>query len=201
MKIVFLFTTLLLSSSCSFIHYMGTKEVVDKSKSDIDHYLLQNKVLYSDYNLLLKDELIDSLSTKKHAVNLWQYEHGTKQSTIQLRIYDSVGKLVNAYVQCYGEFKKLNILAEKPFKTFSNIPLADLQFNDNLELWSLTESEVQEILTKASEKKYTFVIYWNIWSNYYSRVMLKELRKYLKKYQMKDEVLIILVNTDFSKKN
>jgi hypothetical protein len=201
-KIILTVFTLVLISSCGFVHFMGTKDPVDKSKEEVDKYLMKNQVSFYDYNLLLKDEWIDSLSGKKHALNLWQLEHGTKQSTIQLRMYDSLGILVNGYAQCYGEFKKLNILSGKPFKTFSHLPTNfDLRFRDNLDLWNITGSERQEILEKSANQKFTFVVYWNIWSNYYSRVMLKELRKYLKKYEMKDEVLIILVNTDFSKTN
>lgn len=200
MKAILVFIGFLIISSCSFVHYMGTKNTVDKSKLEVENYLVKNKVAFQDYNLLIKDELIDSLSSKKHAINLWQFEHGVEQSTIQLRIYDSIGVLVNAYVQCYGEFKRLNILSEKPFKTFSHLPTNyDLRFEDNFDLWNINDSNRQEILVKASKKKFTFVVYWNIWSNYYSRVMLKELKNYLRKFEMKDEVLTILVNTDFSK--
>lgn len=199
MKVIFLFIILLLISSCGFIHYMGTKKAIDKSRAEVGEHLVKNKAAFYDYNLLLKDECIDSLSTKKHALNLWQLEYGTKQSTIQLRIYDSIVKLVNGYAQCYGEFKKLNILSEKPFKVFNHLPTNfNLRFSDNFDLWNATDSDRQEILVKASEKKYTMVIYWNIWSNYYSEIMFKELRKYLKKFEMKKDVLIILVNTDYS---
>jgi hypothetical protein len=199
MKTILVFIGFFITSSCSFLHYMGTKSTVDKSKLEVENYLVKNKVGFQDYNLFIKDELIDSLSSKKHAVNLWQFEHGVEQSTIQLRIYDSLGVLVNGYVQCYGEFKRLNILSEKPFKTFSHLPTNfDLRFRDNLDLWNISESDRQAILVKASKKKFTFVVYWNIWSNYYSKIILKKLKKYLKEFQMKNDVLIILVNTDYS---
>jgi hypothetical protein len=199
MKILSYLLFLITVTSCSFLHYMGTKSTVDKSKLEVENYLVKNKVGFQDYNLFIKDELIDSLSSKKHAVNLWQFEHGVEQSTIQLRIYDSLGVLVNGYVQCYGEFKRLNILSEKPFKTFSHLPTNfDLRFRDNLDLWNISESDRQAILVKASKKKFTFVVYWNIWSNYYSKIILKKLKKYLKEFQMKNDVLIILVNTDYS---
>lgn len=199
MKIIWGIFGLMIISSCGFVHFMGTKATVDQSKPEVANYLIENNLDCYDYNLLFKDELIDSLSIKKYALNLWQLEYGTTQSTIQLRIYDSLGKLVNGYAQCYGEFKKLNILSEKPFKTFSHLPTNfDLRFKDDIDLWDISESDRQEIFVKANEKKYTLVIYWNIWSNYYSKVMLKELRKYLQKFQMKKEVLIILVNTDYS---
>lgn len=197
MKICLSFTLLFLSASCGFIHYMGTKTQVDKTESEIARYLHQNKVDFYDYNLLLKDELSDSLNGKKHALNLWQVEHGSKQATVQLRIYDSIGRLVNAYTGCYGDFKKMNILAEKPFKVFSYLPTNyNLRFPDNLELWKVTESEEREILAKAGEKKYTLVFYWNVWSNYYSKIIFRKLKKYLKEFRMKEDLLIILVNTD-----
>ena len=40
-------------------------------------------------------------------------------------------------------------------------------------------------------------LYWNIWSNYYSKGMLKELEEYLREYESPDhQILTILVNTD-----
>lgn len=202
MKIILSVFSLMFVSSCGFIHYMGTKTTVDKSILEVENYLVKNKIVFQDYNLLIRDELIDSLSSKKHALNLWQFERGVEQSTIQLRIYDSLGNMINGYTQCYGEFKKLNILSEKFFKHFEQLPNNyNLRFKDDIVLWNINEYEQQRILKNANEKKFTIVVYWNIWSNYYSKIILKKLREYLKKFEMKNEVLIILVNTDYSKQS
>ncbi|AEA44236.1 hypothetical protein [Fluviicola taffensis] len=198
MKIIIL-TLLYLTtiSSCGLIHYMGTKPFMDKTRYEVETYLAKNNIIYYDHSILMKDELIDSLSAKKHALDLYKLEKGTMQSQMQLRIYDSLGKLINGYCQCYGDMNRLNILSEKGFKKFEHLPTNyELKFKDNLSLWNINESEEQRILLGAQEKKYTIVIYWNIWSNHYSKIMLKKLKEYLLKFEMKNEVLIILVNDD-----
>lgn len=187
--------------SCGFLHYMATKEAENKSENEIEDYLIKNKIAYADFSISLPDDLIDSLSAKEHALHLWQLERGVPQSTIQLRVYDSLGKLINGYVQCYGDFKRLNILSEKDLRMFEHLPNNyDLLFDREFHLWGLNDAQEKEILSASKGKKYRFVVYWNIWSNYYSRVMLKEISRYLKKYQAEKTTMVILVNTDYTPK-
>ncbi len=183
--------------SCSFIHFMGTKDPVDKSESEIANYLQQEGFEFHDYSFQLPKENIDSLGVKNHVLDVWKFERGTEQSTIQLRIYDSTGHLINGYAQCYGEMNRINILSEKEFKKFTQFPNNyALVFSDEPKIWNLSFAQQQIIQNKSAEKKYTFVIYWNIWSNHYSKVIFKNLKKYLNKYDMRENSLIIFVNTD-----
>lgn len=195
--ILFSLNLMFLFQSCSLIHFMGTKQIEDKSEQDIQLYLKDIDFKDYDYSFLLPKDNLDSLDAKRHVLDLWKYDRQTEQSTIQIRIYDSTGKLLNGYAQCYGEMNRINILAEKEFKQFKQFPNNfDLVFEDELSLLDLSKDIQSEILDISKIKKYTIVIYWNIWSNYYSRVIFKNLEKYLKKYKNRDDFLIILVNTD-----
>jgi hypothetical protein len=176
---------------------MGTKGVADKSETDVNDYLKDNGFLFYDFSFLLPKENIDSLSFINHTLDLWKYEKEVKQSTIQIRVYDSIGRLINGYAQCYGEMNKVNILSEEKFKYFKQFPNNySLIFFNELNIWGIPVSQQSLIKEQSSRKRYTFVIYYNIWSNYYSKVMFRNLRKYLNKYGMRGNSLIIFINTD-----
>ena len=195
-EIILLFS-LSVIQSCSFFHYMGTKEITQKNEIEVSNYLENKNISFYDYSLLLPKENIDSLASSDHVLDLWKYEKGVEQSTIQLRIYDSIGQFVNGYAQCYGAMNRVNILSLKDFKYFKQFPNnPDLKFSNELTLLNITQEQQGTIMEQSSQKKYTFVIYWNIWSNHYSNIIFKNLDRYLNKYHMKQNSLIILINTD-----
>ncbi len=183
--------------SCTFIRYMNTKEIANKNECEIAQYLESNKIDFYDYSFVLSGISIDSLSDENHVLDLWKYERNTEQSTIQIRVYNSSGNLINGYTQCYGNLNSINILAEKNTKMFQRLPNNySLLFENELSLLNIQEKVKDEIKLKSSRKTFTVVIYWNIWSNYFSKIIFQKLKKYLKKYEMQDDVLVILINTD-----
>lgn len=195
-KMIFLLSMFALQS-CGFIHYMGTKDIVQKNEFEVNKYLEQKNVSFYDYSFVLSKENIALLNSSEHVLDLWKYEKGVEQSTIQLRIYDSNGQLVNGYAQCYGDMNRINILSSENFKQFERFPNNyNLLFSNELNLFNLTQQQQQTILEQSSLKKYTFVIYWNIWSNHYSTVIFKHLDRYMNNYEMKQNSVIILANTD-----
>ena len=132
---------------------------------------------------------------------MWKYERQTEQSTIQIRVYNSDGSLVNGYTQCYGDMNKINILSEKNTKLFKQFPNNySLLFEDELSLLNISDGMKDEIKLKYPQKTFTFVVYWNIWSNHFSKIIFQKLRIYLNKFDMQNNVLIILINTDNIKK-
>jgi len=195
----FIFSILI--QSCTFIHYINTKEIVNKNESEISEYLETNKVDFYDYSFVFPEISIDSLSNKSHAIDMWKYERQTEQSTIQIRVYNSDGSLVNGYTQCYGDMNKINILSEKNTKLFKQFPNNySLLFEDELSLLNISDGMKDEIKLKYPQKTFTFVVYWNIWSNHFSKIIFQKLRIYLNKFDMQNNVLIILINTDNIKK-
>lgn len=198
MKISGFILFLLILSSCGLAHYMGTKDPVDKTDAEIADYLAKIKFRDFDFSLKLNDLKYKCLDEKKHAIDNWKFERGTEQSTIQVRVYDSLGRLVTGYTQCYGDLKRLNIFKSENFRKIKHLPNNyNLKLIDEFEIWDLKTSDSLSILNEISNKK-TIIIYWNIWSNYYSKIIFKELRKYLKKYDNRGQLSIILVNTDIT---
>lgn len=200
LKILSYFGLVCITASCSFFRYMNTSSPTNEKLDDIEKYFNQNQIDFYDYSFLLIDSLIDSLSTPKHAINTWKLERGTTESVIQLKVYDSTGQLINGYSQCFGEFSKLNILKKKDLVYFNYLPINyNLKLEDEFKLIEISEQEIDDIQKTNRNSKYTMVVYWNIWSNYYSKVIFKELKRYLKEYESEDfPVMVIIVNTGFT---
>lgn len=195
-NILILISVFIVFSSCGFIHFVSTKQNIPKTENEIQSYLSKEKIKY-DYSFLFPYYFIDSLSNKNHILNMYKKKTGAKASTIQVRIYNSKGRLLNAYSQCYGSIKKLNIFSKKDFKSYDWLPTNyKLRFNNELDLLQFSDSLKKEILIQSNKKKYTMVIYWNIWSNYYSKIIFKKVKKYFKIYKNREQFLIILLNTD-----
>ena len=203
MKYVSLLILFFVLNSCGFIHYMGTKEPADESKEEVAAYLDKHHFNFADYNLFLNDSLRSLFSDSIHALDLWKLEHGKPQSVMQIQVYDPEGKLVNAYAQCYGPYNRLAILKTKEFRFFKQFPTNyKLNFSSQTELWVISAAHRERIIREVSQHDYTIIVYWNIWSNHYSKVMLKAVKRYLKKYASKDfNLQVILVNTGLKPKS
>lgn len=163
-------------------------------------YFKKHKINYFDFSFFLIDSLADSLSTNKYALNTWKLENGTKASPIQLRVYDSRGELINGYSQCFGNFKKLNILKDTNLVYYNHLPINyNLNFDDDLFFINASDSMKEELKENSKYYKYTIVFYWNIWSNYYSKIIFKELKKFQNKIN-REKIRIILINTGIDEK-
>ena len=184
-------------SSCSFIHYMNTKEKLAKSESEISEYLDAIYFKTFNYSIQIKSNYLEELEKEKHFLDLNKKENNIEQSTMQIRVYDSTGNLVTAYTQCYGNLNRINILEKKDFVKYGRFPNNyKLRYEDESELLNITSDEKNKLIN-ASSKKNRIVIYWNIWSNYYSKIMLRKTKKYVKKFDPEmNETFILLLNND-----
>jgi hypothetical protein len=163
-------------------------------------YFKRHKINYFDYSFFFVDSLADSLSTHKYALNTWKLENRTNASPIQLRVYDSRGKLINGYSQCFGNFKKLNILKDTNLVYYNHLPINNkLNFDDDLFFIKAPDSIKEKLNENCGYYKYTIVFYWNIWSNYYSKVIFKELKNFKDKIN-EEKIRIILINTGIDEK-
>ncbi len=187
---------LLFLQSCSFIHLLGTKKPKDESQEQVDTYLKKHRFVFADHSVFVNDSLRDSLSSPLHALDTWKLENKIPQSVMQIHIYDSEGKFVNGYAQCYGPYRRLAILKTKDFQYFKQFPNnTKLKFSDEPTLWDISAAQKEQITQAVAKNKYTFVVYWTIWSNHFSEVMLKAVKSYLKRYESADfQVQVILVN-------
>lgn len=196
---ILLILCLFLLQSCTVIRIISIyiKEGRNKSEDEVNDYLKAKKFTFYDYSFMLPVNSIYLLDSINHVLDLYKYNNQIGQSAIQLRVYDSLGCFVNGYAQCYGSINKLNILSEEETKYFEYLPNNySLIFENELDLLDIDNEIKEDILLKSSQRKFTFVVYWSIWTGYYSRIVLVKLKKYLKKYEMQENSLIIFINQD-----
>ena len=201
LNVIIVFCLLTLSNSCGLVHYLGVKSPEAKSEDAQLHFLNKQKVGidFYDYAFQFPIKNLDSLSTWKYGINTHKLKNDVKASPIQIHIYDSYGNILNGHSQCFGDFNRLNILSEKEYKTFEWLPInRELKLSDQLNLLDVSDEIKQEILENAFQgKKDVFYVYWNEWSNHYSKIMFRKMKEYFKKYpERKDEIIIVFVNTD-----
>ena len=187
---------LLMMTGCQLVYYLQVNERHDDNLSEIKEYLDKNQISSFDYSLKLIDSLGYLMHTEKHMVNTWKLERGGEASAVELKIYNSEGTLINAYSQCFGPFKKLNILDSYPPRTIPHLPINyDLKFTDELKLWDIDNEMKNQLVAESKESTYIFVMYWNIWTKQFTRVVLKALESYMTTYDPdRTKFLYILVN-------
>ncbi len=180
-------------NSCTLVRLLNTKSQDDESSEEIAAFLKKKKYSY-DYSFENIDSTANLLLQADHRIN----DSSAQYSFIQLRVYDSLGSLYSGYSQCMGNFNKRIILDSLPPRKnpypFLN---KDLKFEAELDLINIDDETKRTIMKEAREYDYTFVVYWNIWTNYFSKHLLKDVSKAKKKYP--DKVLVILVNTAIDK--
>ena len=183
-------------TGCQLVYYLQVNERHDDNLSEIKEYLDKNQISSFDYSLKLIDSLGYLMHTEKHMVNTWKLERGGEASAVELKIYNSEGTLINAYSQCFGPFKKLNILDSYPPRTIPHLPINyDLKFTDELKLWDIDYEMKNQLVAESKESTYIFVMYWNIWTKQFTRVVLKALESYMTTYDPdRTKFLYILVN-------
>ena len=187
---------LLMMTGCQLVYYLQVNERHDDNLSEIKEYLDKNQISSFDYSLKLIDSLGYLMHTEKHMVNTWKLERGGEASAVELKIYNSEGTLINAYSQCFGPFKKLNILDYYPPRTIPHLPINyALKFTDELKLWDIDNEMKNQLVAESKESTYIFVMYWNIWTKQFTRVVLKALESYMTTYDPdRTKFLYILVN-------
>lgn len=193
-----LFSLALSLTGCQVIHLLGTKKRDNEDKEEIRTFLAKKKITSFDYSIKEVDSLGYLInSSEKHALNLAKLEMGQEAgSAVELRVYKPNGELENAYAQCFGPFKKLNILDSYPPRKIAHLPINyDLKFRDELDIWDIDAGTKEAILAESQDNTYTFVLYWNIWTNHFSKVVLKEMEKYITEHESDDaRFLYVLVN-------
>jgi len=189
MKNSYILLFVLAFTSCNLVRLISTSEQRNESKLEIRNYLEKNKINY-DYSFQNIDSTSYLLKDEKYRIN----DSSSIYSYIQLRIFDSIGELYSGYSQCMGSFKNRRFINKLP-PDKNNYPFInnDLLFENELDLVKINSDYRSEILKEYKNYKYIFVVYWNIWTSYFSRHVLKEVSR-IKKRNSKD-ILVIVVNT------
>lgn len=168
----------------------------DESAAEVRTYLHEKEINFS-YSTFLKDSIWRALGDSGHYLNAYKFKRGVEPSPIQLRVYDRQGNFITGYSQCYGSFKKLNVLDGYPPRVIPHLPNnRSLVFEDELKLFVTPPSTQLQIIEDASNSDYIMVLYWNIWSAYFSEIVLRQASDFMLKYNTDSTRLtLILVNT------
>jgi len=136
---------------------------------------------------------IDSLSYVKYQIDTYKLEHGTKASPVQLRMYDSHGTFIYGWTQCFGPIERLGLLDSIPLKQLDRLPVnKSLSFQTDLNLFSISEAKRAEHLQNLMKYDYTIIVFWAQWTGWYSKNLLKNIRKYIHKHGDKKIQLLTL---------
>jgi len=189
MKTGIIFILLSLLSSCDLIRLLNTSEQKNESTEEINLFLKKKK-----YNYDFSFENIDSTSSLLTGSNYRLNDSNKKYSFIQLRIYDSTGYLYTGFSQCMGSFNEKKIIDRLP-PLKNNYPFLNtkLRLEDELDLINIDSGSKLKLIEEFAEFDYVFVVYWTIWTKYFSKHVLKQVSKI--KGKEPDKVLVLFVNT------
>jgi len=184
---------LFLISSCQIIHLLNTKNPNNESAEEVNQFLKRKKILFNE-NLFLNDSLIELRKTKKYLLS----DSNNIASYIEVRVFDSIGNLYTAFSQCYNDFKDKKFIYGMPINK-NNYPFfnKNLKFENEILLTDITDIEKKRVILESQKYKYSIVVYWNIWTNHFSKKVLKDLSKLKQEY--KNEIYLVLCNSAYNK--
>ncbi len=195
---------IILISGCGLLlPFYGVKKAKYESLPFQRHYL---KGLGVDTSNLyqLKCNYRDSLSNIKYAINLYKVKHGGHASPVQFRLYDSTGKFITGWEQCFGNAKKLGYFDTIPmhisYKVYPKVINFNLSFYTDLKLFDIKEKEKQIILSNIHKYDYTIIIFWASWAGTFNKRNFENVYNYIRKYKNKKFYLLKL-NVASCKKN
>ncbi|MNY15727.1 hypothetical protein D3C86_1489550 [compost metagenome] len=189
-RIIYLPVIILFFNSCTFFRVLKivTHEEKNESTEEVNSFLKKRGYRY-DYSFENTDSTASLLKSDKYRLT----DDSLRYAYIQLRVFHTKGDLYSGYSQCIGSFNKRQFIDSFPIKK-NTYPFINenLTFENELDLVDIEPGIRQKVLSDSKKYKHIYVVYWNIWTGYYSKQVLKEVSKVKAKHP--DEVLVILVN-------
>lgn len=173
----------LLFTSCNVIKLIQLTEAKDESAAEVNRFVRHYRF---DYSVFADDSKSWMQKTSTFAVN----NDTSKYSYIQLRVFNRDGSLYSAYSQCMGDFNRRNFIDSFPLEK-NDYPFVNqqLQFKNELNLLALNTETKNQLLEQANNYKYTFVVYYTIWTHVLSKHVLREVSKVKSKHP--NDVLVV----------
>lgn len=188
MKYILIFIPLIALYSCDIMRLLNTSKQKDETTEEISVFLNKHKFIY-DYSFSNIDSTSNLLTDSIYKLD----KKSAIYSFIQLRIYDTSGKLYSGYSQCMGNFNSRKFIDSlPPLKNSYPYLNSELEFKDELNLISISPETKMQVLQEYQRYDYIFVVYWTIWTNYFSKHVLREVSKI--KSEEPDRVFVIFVN-------
>lgn len=188
MKVLLVLLFLPLLFSCNLIRLLNMSEENNEKTEEINAFLKKHKYEF-DYSFENTDSTAKLLRSPKYRIN----NDSLRYSYIQLRIYDSTGDLYSGYSICMGNFDKRKFIDSVP-PARNTYPFINknLKFENELDVIDITPETRNKVLHEYKSYDYVFVVYYTIWTNYFSKHVLKEVSK--AKARNRDKTMVVLVN-------
>jgi hypothetical protein len=92
-----------------------------------------------------------------------------------------------------GDFNKRDFVDSFPLKR-NDYPFINeqLKLKNEMDLLDLSSERKEQILSRSGNYKFTYVVYYAIWTSYLSKHVLKEVSKI--KSKNPNDVMVVLVN-------
>ena len=138
----------------------------------------------------------DSLRIAKHSMNNYKLATGGKASALQIRMYDSLGRFIYGWEQCFGDLQKSHILDSLPFKENKYLLVnKNLSLLNDICLLDISKIEQDVFVKEIQKNEYTILVLWAGWTGWYGRNMFRQINKYLKIHQKNHKILFLKLNT------
>ncbi len=198
MKRVLMITTFsclfLLMNSCIILYpFYGIKKKTDETIEVQKEYLLDKG--FDTLNLYRKScAYADSLSHKKYALNTYKIAHNGRAAAVQIRMYDTTGKLLYGWEQCFGNAEKLAIFDSVPMKGRPWLPVNfNLSLETDLNLFDIDANEKQRLIEESKNHDYTIILMWAAWTGRFNSQAFKLLYEYIERNNL--DLYLLKLNT------
>lgn len=193
-KTLFCISIAVLFSGCSLIHYFSVSEMKSESMAQVNEYLIRLSI-DTNHAYQILPGCIDSLSFSKYQIDTYKLEHGTKASPVQLRMYDNKGNFIYGWTQCFGSIERLGLLDSLPLKQLRHLPVnKSLSFSNDINLFNINDLEKKNIKESIENYDYVLIAFWAEWTGWYSKNLLINLIKYIKRHK-EHKILLLTLNT------
>jgi len=194
---VILLSSLLLLNKCFLFRIANLEDLTNKSPEEYNHFL--SEMNYdTTYSYQFNPLYYDSLETIKYSMNMYKIEHNSPGfSAIQIRWYDSTGKFISGFEQCFGKINKHTTLLDTfPMRRVKYLPINEsLRLENDLKWINIPEEELPSVIKQSRSTDYTIILSYSIWAGWWNEHILEVFRDYLSE-QDDDRYTLITVNFD-----
>ena len=183
----------ILFQGCSLYHFLSVEEKKYDTEEEV-YTFLEELEIDTNFSYSIKQEYLDSLSFEKYALSTYKLEHKGKASAVQIRLYDTTNGFVYGWEQCFGDLKKLGILKSFPFSEKAHLPVnRNLFLLNEIDIIKLSAKEKDELLVAINKYDNVVIVYWSIWSGWYSKDALKRVNSFVAKHSS-ENILFLKIN-------
>lgn len=146
---------------------------------------------------------IDSLShdiflyDEKYCTYRWRLKYNSDASPIQTIMFDKNGNCVGGYELCYGNARMLDVYDEVPIfqRNIYNDTIFDIvNFKNYVDILNANDTEKEYITRTMRKYDYNIIVVWDYYAGYYMKRHLRQVKKYIKKFNDKYKFRVVYLN-------